>query len=58
MVMPKPSPLLKPTLDTKYHIDYKWWDRAEEDLRTYLISHLLPELLPKTQNLSIPIFLW
>jgi hypothetical protein len=43
MAMPKPSPLLKPTLDTKYHIDYSWWDRNDEDLRTYLISHLLPE---------------
>ncbi|NWF68657.1 MAG: hypothetical protein HXY40_06200 [Chloroflexi bacterium] len=43
MVAPKPSPIVKPTLDTKYHIDYSWWERSGEDLRTYLISHLLPE---------------
>jgi hypothetical protein len=43
MVMPKPSSLVKPTLDTRYHIDYSWWERNSEDLRTYLISHLLPE---------------
>lgn len=43
MVMPKPSSFIKPTLDTKYHIDYSWWDRGGEDLRTYLVSHLLPE---------------
>ncbi|MDX2137142.1 MAG: hypothetical protein SF123_03535 [Chloroflexota bacterium] len=40
----KPSALVKPTLDTKYHIDYSWWERnPEEDLRTYILSHLSPE---------------
>ena len=34
---------IKPTLDTKFHIDYSWWERDDRDLRTYLISHLLPE---------------
>jgi hypothetical protein len=42
--LPKPSFLVKPTLDTKFSIDYSWWDRHEsEDLRIYLLSHLLPE---------------
>ena len=39
----KPSALIKPTLDTLYHIDYSWWERSGEDLRTYLLSHLPPE---------------
>lgn len=40
----KPSSLVKPTLDTKFHIDYSWWERSsQEDLRQYLLSHLLPE---------------
>lgn len=40
----KPSALVKPTLDTKYHIDYPWWEKnTEEDLHTYILSHLLPE---------------
>lgn len=39
----RPSFLMKPTLDTKYHIDYSWWERSSEDLRTYLLSHLLPD---------------
>jgi hypothetical protein len=39
----KPSALIKPTLDTRFHIDYSWWDRQGQDLRTYLISHLPPE---------------
>lgn len=39
----KPSALIKPTLDTKFYIDYEWWERDSEDLRTYLLSHLKPE---------------
>jgi hypothetical protein len=42
--MGKPSALVKPTLDTRFYIDYSWWDREPpEALRTYLLSHLLPE---------------
>jgi hypothetical protein len=41
----RPGSLLKPTLDTPYHIDYSWWERnKEEDLRTYLLSHLPSEV--------------
>jgi hypothetical protein len=34
---------VKPTSETKFHIDYSWWEREDRDLRTYLISHLPPE---------------
>jgi len=34
---------VKPTLETKFHIDYDWWNHEERDLRTYLLSHLAPE---------------
>jgi hypothetical protein len=34
---------VKPTNETKFHIDYSWWERDDRDLRTYLISHLAPE---------------
>lgn len=43
MSLKKPSPIVKPTLDTKFHIDYEWWERDGEDLRTYLLSHLPAE---------------
>ncbi|MBZ0317950.1 MAG: hypothetical protein K8L91_16125 [Anaerolineae bacterium] len=33
---------IKPTLDTPFHIDYQWWEKESQDLRSYLIS-LLPE---------------
>lgn len=36
----KPSRFIKPTLDTPYHIDFEWWNKADRDLRVYLKSHL------------------
>ncbi len=35
--------LVRPTLDTHFHIDYGWWDRADRDLEVYLRSHLCAE---------------
>lgn len=32
-----------PITDARYHIDYKWWDTSNRDLRVYLQSHLCPE---------------
>ena len=34
------SSLVRPSLNTRFHIDYDWWDRAERDLEVYLRSHL------------------
>lgn len=34
---------IKPTLDTRFHIDYDWWSREERELRVYLLSHLEPD---------------
>jgi hypothetical protein len=39
----KPSQLVKPTLDTPFHIDYSWWSREDRELQVYLRSHLCPE---------------
>lgn len=39
----KPSALVRPTEDTKFHIDYDWWERSNDDLRIYLLSHLPKE---------------
>jgi len=35
--------LVRPTLDTKFHIDFDWWERADRELEVYLRSHLCPE---------------
>ena len=40
---PKPSRLIRPTLDTPFHIDYEWWNKADRNLRVYLRSHLCAE---------------
>jgi hypothetical protein len=34
---------VKPTLDTKFHIDFDWWQQRGQNLRVYLYSHLCPE---------------
>ena len=39
----KPSRFVKPTLQTKFHIDYGWWERENNDLRPYMLSHLSEE---------------
>jgi hypothetical protein len=36
---------IKPTLETRFHIDYDWWHRQGRDLRVYMISQL-----PETQR--------
>ncbi len=35
--------LVRPSLETRFHIDYEWWDRADRDLEIYLRSHLCSE---------------
>lgn len=33
----------KPTLDTKFHLDFDWWADSGRNFRVYLLSHLCPE---------------
>ncbi len=41
---PKLSRLIKPTLDTPFHIDFEWWSREGRDLHAYLLSQMPPDL--------------
>ncbi len=34
---------IKPTIDTKFRIDFDWWKEKEENFRIYLWSHLCPD---------------
>lgn len=34
---------VKPTLDTKFHIDFDWWQQQGRNLRVHLLSHLCAE---------------
>jgi len=36
----KLSQLIRPSLNTPYHIDFAWWEKSDRDLRVYLKSHL------------------
>ena len=38
-----PPSLVRPTLETAFHIDFDWWDRTDRDLDVYLRSHLCHE---------------
>jgi hypothetical protein len=35
--------LVKPTLQTRYHIDFDWWGQNDRDWRVYLYGLLCPE---------------
>lgn len=35
--------LVKPTLDTCFHIDFEWWGMKDRDWRVHLYSNLCPE---------------
>jgi len=34
---------LRPTIDTKFHIDFSWWDKQNRDIRIYMLDYLCPE---------------
>jgi hypothetical protein len=33
----------KPTVDTKFHIDFDWWEQTGMNFRVQLLSHLCPD---------------
>jgi len=33
---------VRPTLDTKFHIDFDWWQQQKRSLRVHLQAHLCP----------------
>lgn len=35
--------LVKPTLQTRFHIDFDWWSQNDRDWRVYLRNFLCPE---------------
>ena len=35
--------LVKPTLQTHYHIDFDWWGQNDRDWRVYLLNYLCSE---------------
>ena len=35
--------LIKPSVETKFFIDYDWWEQSRDDLQIYLLTHLTPD---------------
>jgi hypothetical protein len=35
--------LVKPTLQTPFHIDFEWWKQQEKNWRVYLVGYLCPD---------------
>jgi hypothetical protein len=44
--------LVKPTLQTRFHIDFDWWMKNDRDWRVYLRSTLCPEHQRTFENLD------
>jgi hypothetical protein len=44
--------LVRPTLDTKFHIDNQWWERADREMEVYLLGQLCPEHRAAYANLD------
>ncbi len=40
---PSPGRILKPGLDTKFHIEFDWWVREGRELKVDVMKHLRPE---------------
>ena len=43
----KSTAVVKPTLDTLFHIDYDWWVRENNDLHAYMLTHLPADMRDK-----------
>src|SRR3972149_1634627 len=44
--------LVKPTLNTPFHIDCNWWERESRELRVYLQSHLCEEHRARFESIT------
>jgi hypothetical protein len=44
--------LVKPSLDTPFHIDFEWWKQNDSNWRVYVHSCLCPEHQERYQNLD------
>jgi hypothetical protein len=43
---------LRPTVKTKFHIDFSWWDKQNRDIRVPMLDHLCAECREDVGSLS------
>jgi hypothetical protein len=48
----------KPTLETKFHVDFAWWQEKGQNLKAYLQGHLCSECKPYLQDDQDETFDW
>ena len=41
---------VKPTLETKFHIDFDWWRETGRNFRVHLLNHLCDECQPRYKS--------
>lgn len=41
---------VKPTIETKFHIDFDWWEEEGRNFRVHLLSHLCQECQERFQD--------
>jgi len=34
---------LRPTVDTRFHIDFSWWEKKNRDIRVHMLDHVCAE---------------
>lgn len=49
---------IKPTLDTKFHIDFSWWQQKGQNLRSYLENHICEGCKELVENSESQTFDW
>jgi len=37
--------VLRPTIDSKFHIDFKWWEKQNKDIRVFMRGAPLSRVL-------------
>lgn len=48
----KRTSLIRPTVKTRYHIDFEWWRKNDRDWRVYLYNYLCPKHQALFSNLE------
>lgn len=48
-----PNYLIKPSVETKFCIDYDWWETSRDDLNVYLLTHLSQQQQAYLQDVDL-----
>lgn len=49
---------VRPTTDTKFYIDFSWWQQKGQNLRAFLLSHACPNCQRTAQETQNQTFDW